>query len=176
MLLITGILYAIHTIRKRKRKLAQAAAAAAAAAQEGAQEKYQPNNDNNMYEITQKNLPHLHKEYQRYSSASFDTANAPNEYNHVRATPDGGGHGVPIYVDVSSDSVTLHDSSTPPRGFSFDHIASKPNQVKSIQQQQPAFAHQQQHSSGSLQLQPSSLISNHTPTTASDSIVKPSAI
>ncbi|KAK4509388.1 uncharacterized protein ATC70_007739 [Mucor velutinosus] len=151
-LLITGILYAIHTIRARKRH----SAASEVTAQEG-QAKCQPDNHNNMYEITQKNLPHLHKEYQRYSSATFDMINSPNEYHHVRATPDGGGHGVPIYVDISSDSATLHDSSTAPRGFSFDHTFSKPNQVKSIQQQQPGFILQQQHSSGSLQLQPSSL-------------------
>ncbi|GAN08295.1 Ser/Thr protein kinase [Mucor ambiguus] len=171
VLLITGILYAIHTIRARKRK----SAASEVTAPEG-QDKYHPSNANNMYEIAQNNLPRLHKEYQRYSSASFDMLNSPNEYNQVRATPDGGGHGAPIYVDISSDSATLHDSSTPPRGFSFDHISSKPNQVKSIQQQQPAFILQQQHSSGSLQLQLSSLISNHTPATASESVVKPSAI
>ncbi|KAL7314378.1 hypothetical protein PS15m_005956 [Mucor circinelloides] len=170
VLMITGILYAIHTIRTRKRKLA---ASAVATAQK--QEKDQPNNDNTMYEIAQNHLPHLHKEYQRYSSASFDATNTPNEYSHVRATPDGGGHGVPIYVDISSDSATLHDSTTPPRGFSFDNISSKPNQVSNTQKQ-PAFIHQQQHSSGSLQLQPTSHVSNHTFTTTPDSVVKPSAI
>lgn len=177
--MITGIFYAIHKIRSEKRKLTAAAAVKKEEIQEGKDKSNKDVSNNDMYEISQQNLPHLHKEYQRYSSASFDMMNTPNEYNHVTATPDGGGSGVPVYVDISSDSATLHDSTTPPRGFSSDHtIPSKPNQVKSPQQQQPSFI-DQQHSSGSLQLLPSYTISNTPISTAKiplNSTVKPSAI
>lgn len=180
--MIAGILYAIHKIRSKKRKLTAAAVAKKKEIQEG---KNKSNNDvlnNDMYEISQQHLPYLHKQYQRYSSASFDVTNTPNEYNHVTATPDGSGSVIPIYVAISSDSATLHDNTTPPRGFSFDHtISSKPNQVRDSQQQQqqPSFIDQQQHSSGSLQLLPSYTISN-TPTSTTkiplNGTVKPSAI
>ncbi|CEP19100.1 hypothetical protein [Parasitella parasitica] len=165
VLLITGILYAIYNIKSRKRKLAAAAAAAA--------EEEKTNNDDDVYGVPQQYLPHLHKEYQRYSSV--DAANPPNEYDHVTTTPDGA---LPVF-DISSDSATLHDSSIPPRGFSNDHIiTSKPNQVNKPQQQ-PSFTSQQQHSSGSLHLLPSSNLSN-TPIAAAklpfNDVVKPSAI
>ncbi|KAI8638425.1 hypothetical protein BD408DRAFT_24040 [Parasitella parasitica] len=162
VLLITGILYAIHSLRSKKRKFAAAA-----------EEEEKRNNENNIFGVSQQHLPHLHKEYQRYSSA--DAVNLPNEYDHVTTTPDGG---FPVF-DISSDSATLHDSTTPPRGFSYDHIiVSKPNQVNKPEQQS-SFTSQQQHSSGSIHLMPSSNLSN-TPASAAklpfNDVVKPSAI
>lgn len=177
--MIAGIFYAIHKIRSKKHKLSAAAVAKKEKIQDG---KDKSNNDvlsNDMYEISQQHLPYLHKEYQRYSSASFDMTNIPNEYNHVTATPDGSGSGIPIYVAISSDSTTLHDNTTPPRGFSFDHIiSSKPNQVRNPQQQ-PSLIDEQKHSSGSLQLIPSYTTSNTPTSTAKmslNSTIKPSAI
>lgn len=86
---------------------------------------------------------------------------------------------MPVYVDVSSDSVTLHDSTTPPRGFSTDHImvpsspSQKPNQVKD---QQPSFREQlHNESTSSIQLSPiRTPVTPNGGNTLSTSIVKPS--
>lgn len=95
-------------------------------------------------------LPHLHKEYKRQHNTG------------------------PIYVDVvSSDSVTLHDSTTPPRGFSTDHIVvpSSPSQKPN---QQPSFS-EQFHNGSSQSIQLSPLRTPVTPTFNNITpVVKPS--
>lgn len=144
----------IHTTRSKKKKLLQE------------QEDFKKLQDSN--------LPQLHKQYQRYSTVDsiqmsgqeryFNNNNIPNEYD--------------TYV-ISSDSVTLHDN-VPPRGFSYDHLVipssiniHKPNQVKDQQPLTFIEGQQQQSSTGSFFLQPTTPVSNAS-SVPSASVVKPS--
>lgn len=78
-----------------------------------------------------------------------------------------------------ADSVTLHDDHIPPRGFSYDHLVlpssiniHKPNQVKDQQPLTFIEGQQQQSSTGSFCLQPTTTTPNVFITTST--LVKPS--
>jgi hypothetical protein len=131
-------------------------------------------------ELRKSSLPQLHKQYQRYSTVDSIQLSGRERYYVEEEVPN------------EYDSVTLHDNTTPPRGFSFDHLVptvttatasgiqhQKPNQVKDQQPFIEGEQQQQQSSSiGSFYLHPISE-SSAIPTTpilptTPSSLVKPS--
>ncbi|GAA5798812.1 hypothetical protein HPULCUR_004218 [Helicostylum pulchrum] len=153
--LLVGSIYMIHTTRSKKKKLLQE------------QEDFKKLQDSD--------LPQLHKQYQRHSTVdSIQMSGQERYFNNNNDIP----NEYDTYV-ISSDSVTLHDN-IPPRGFSYDHLVipssiniHKPNQVKDQQPLTFIEGQQQQSSTGSFFLQPTTPISN-TSSVPSASIVKPS--
>jgi hypothetical protein len=120
------------------------------------------NNEKVVEPTEEEDLPQLHKEYhQRQSVATVNNdtlqrQNSPNEYE--------------LYNNNDSD--TLHDNSTPPRGFSFDKfVVHKPNQVKDQQPLTFIEGQQQQSSTSSFYLHPTTTPS--TPVSFTH-LVKPS--
>lgn len=154
VLLVVGILFGIHYWRKKKQVS-------------------EKNEDEKVREDEDEGLPRLHKEYQRQSNATLTTRNNDNDHfpSQERYFNNNSPNEYQLYNN--NDSATLHDNHTPPRGFSFDHlVVHKPNQAKDQQPLTFISGQQQQSSTSSFYLQPT------TPTTpvsfTTNTLVKPS--
>lgn len=146
-LLLFGGIYFIFKTKKRILKRA--------AIQESKQSLVIDENESN------RNLPQLHKQYQRYSTVESLKLSGQERYYIEDDVPND-------YVVIASDTITLNEDNTPPHAFSYDHLVIpsavlyKPNQVNDqltfIETQQQ----QQQSSIGSFILQSTATNSTNT--------------